>query len=118
MEIFVHRDPAGFETFDLEDINELEELLGGHEVTPLEDNTEVHVEITGKWSEIRGLLSNPVFKTIWFDPKRSPTAVEYYCDRCEASEWGHSDSLPKGWRNYHDDNGVLIRTVCPKCREK
>ncbi len=59
------------ETFDLEDIKELDEhlkRLSSHE--RLNKKSEVHVEITGTWGEIRDLLSQPYFKNIWFDPKR------------------------------------------------
>lgn len=73
MEVFVHRSPTGYQTFDMEGIEELEEHLRNvHTLQPLDDNDEVHVEITGKWGEIRELLSQPCFKEIWFDPRRSP----------------------------------------------
>lgn len=69
LDVFVHRDPSGFETFDMEDIKELEEQLKGLDTfKPLDDKEEVHVEITGPWSEIRELLSQPYFNRIWFDP--------------------------------------------------
>ena len=71
MDIFVHRNPTGCETFDLEDIAELEEQLKGMDTfKPLDDKSEIHVEITGTWGEIRELLSQPCFKDIWFDPTR------------------------------------------------
>jgi len=63
MEIFVHRNPIGCETFDLEDIAELEEQLRGMDTfRSLDDEAEIHVEITGTWGEIRELLSQPCFK--------------------------------------------------------
>lgn len=68
MEVFVNRNPTGCETFDLEDINELAEQLGSFSaVEPLEDKSEVKLEITGNWGEIRQLLSEPCFKDIWFE---------------------------------------------------
>jgi len=71
MDIFVHRNPTGCETLDLEDIVELEEQLRGMDTfSPLDDKAEVHVEITGTWSEIRELLSQSYFKDVWFDPKK------------------------------------------------
>lgn len=70
LDVFVHRDPTGFETFDMEGIEELEEQLKGIDTfKPLDDKQEVHVEITGPWEEIRELLSQPFFKKIWFDPE-------------------------------------------------
>ena len=71
MEIFINRNPTGCETFDLEDIKELEEQLKSFDaLAPLDDKSEVHVEITGTWGEIRELLSQPYFKDIWVDPTR------------------------------------------------
>lgn len=79
MDVFVHRNPTGCETFDLEDINELEEQLKSFSpLKPLNDDSEVKVEITGTWAEIKELLSQPCFKGIWFDPRRSPNTVEYH----------------------------------------
>lgn len=70
LDVFVHRNPSGFETFDLEGIEELEEQLKGIDTfKPLDDKQEVHVDITGPWGEIRELLAQPCFKRIWFDPK-------------------------------------------------
>lgn len=70
MNVFVHRDPTGFETFDMEGIEELEEQLKGIDTfKPLGDEQEVHVEITGEWGEIRELLSQPFFGKIWFNPE-------------------------------------------------
>ena len=69
LDVFVHRNPTGFETFDMEGIEELEEQLKGIDTfKPLDDKGEVYVEITGPWGEIRELLSQPCFKQIWFDP--------------------------------------------------
>jgi len=66
MDVFINRNPTGCETFDLEDIKELEEQLGLFTgLTPLDDKSEIHVEITGPWREIRELLSQPCFKDIW-----------------------------------------------------
>lgn len=71
MDIFVHRNPTGCEIFDLEDVAELEEQLKGIDTfKPLDDKSEIHVEITGTWGEIRELLSLPYFKDKWFDPTR------------------------------------------------
>ncbi len=115
MEVFIYRSPTGCETFDLEDIKELEEQLGSFSaVGPLQDTSEVKVEITGTWGEIRELLSDSCFKDIWFDLERSPNAVEYYCDVCGAGEWAHSDRLPKGWLAKKGGSaGGIIR--CQKC---
>ncbi|GAJ00231.1 unnamed protein product, partial [marine sediment metagenome] len=41
-----------------------------------DEKEEVHVEITGPWGEIRGLLSQPCFKQIWFDPASPRMQVE------------------------------------------
>lgn len=71
MDVFVNRNPSGCETFDLEDLNELEEQLKSFSAHgPLDDRSEVHVEIRGNWAEIKELLSQPCFKDIWFDPRR------------------------------------------------
>jgi len=70
LDVFVHRNPTGFETFDMEGIEELEEQLKGIDTfKPFDDKQEVHVEITGPWGEIRELLSQPFFKKIWFNPE-------------------------------------------------
>jgi len=116
MEVFINRNPTGCETFDLEDLNELEEQLGSFSALgPLNDKSEIKVEITGTWGEIKELLSQPCFKDIWFDPQRSPHAVQYFCDLCPASEWGHSDRFPKGWSaKKYEDGGVIL---CPKCNK-
>ena len=116
MEIFVHRNPTGCETFDLEDPKELEEQLKSFDALgPLDDKSEIHVEITGSWGEIKELLSQPCFKDIWFDPERSPSAVQYFCDVCGAGEWAHSDRLPKGWMAKKEAPGGVI--LCPKCKQ-
>lgn len=71
MDIFVHRSPTGCQTFDLEGVEELEEQLKSCDTfEPLDDKSEVHVDITGTWAEIRQLLSQPYFKDRWFDPRR------------------------------------------------
>lgn len=71
MDVFINRNLTGCETFDLEDLNELEEQLKSFDaLKPLDDKSEIHVEITGTWGEIRELLSQPCFKDIWFDPKK------------------------------------------------
>lgn len=121
MEVFVNREPIGCETFDLEDIKELEEQLTSF--APIDTiglKSEVKVEITGTWEEIRKLLSQPCFDGIWFDPKRSPTAVQYFCDVCGTGEWGHSDRLPKGWMiNRKPDGGAIgLCAKCNKCTEE
>ena len=66
MDVFVHRNPTGCETFDLGDIAELEEQLREMDTfRPLDDKAEIHVEITGTWGEIRELLTQPCFKDVW-----------------------------------------------------
>ena len=74
MDVFVYREPKGFETRDLEDIEELGEQLTNY--GPLTDDTEVKVEITGPWAKVRELLTHPVntdlFGDIWFNPKTDP----------------------------------------------
>ena len=73
MNVWVNREPTGCETFELEDIQELEEQLGSFGVLkPLDDKSEVKVEITGTWEEIRGLLSQPFFKSIWRKRLKTP----------------------------------------------
>jgi hypothetical protein len=70
MNVWVRRDPVGFETFDMEGIEELEEQLKGLVAfKPLDDKSEVCAEITGTWGEIRELLSQPFLKNIWFNPE-------------------------------------------------
>lgn len=65
--VWVNRNPSGFETSDLVGIDELGELLKDIETFgPLEEDSDVHVEITGSWSEIKELLSQPFFKRIWY----------------------------------------------------
>jgi len=69
LNVWVNRDPTGFETFDMEGIEELEEQLKGIDTfKPLDDKQEVYVGITGPWGEVRELLSQPFFNKIWFDP--------------------------------------------------
>lgn len=66
MDIFINRNPIGCETFDLEGINELEEQLSSFSgLKPLDDKSEIHVDIDGTWGEIKKLLSQPCFKGIW-----------------------------------------------------
>ena len=74
MDIFVYREPKGFETRDLEGIDELGEMLTNY--GPLTDDTEVKVEITASWREIQGLLSLPEMESIWFNPKTDPRVRE------------------------------------------
>jgi hypothetical protein len=70
MEVWVRRDPTGFETFDMEGVEELEEHMKGLvSFGPLEDSSEVCVEITCTWAEAKDMLSLPFFSKIWFDPK-------------------------------------------------
>lgn len=66
MEVFVHRQPKGFITNQLEDVQELGELLTNF--GPLGDDDEVTVEITAPWRLIRELLSQPMFSDAWFSP--------------------------------------------------
>jgi len=116
MDVFINRNPTGCETFDLEDIKELEEQLSSFAgLTPLDDKSEIHVEIIGTWAEIRELLSQPCFKDIWFDLERSPNAVQYFCDVCGAGEWAHSDRLPQGWMAKKEKGGGVI--LCVKCAQ-
>lgn len=63
MDVFVYREPKGFETRDLEGIEELGEQLGIYGL--LTPDTEVKVEITAPWREIKGLLELPQMKAIW-----------------------------------------------------
>lgn len=69
MDIFVYREPKGFETRDLEGIDELGEMLTNY--GPLTDDTEVKVEITASWQKIKELLSLVEYsltEQIWFNP--------------------------------------------------
>ena len=70
MDVFVYREPKGFETRDLEGIEELGEQLTNY--GPLTDDTEVKVEITAPWREIKGLLELPEMEAIWFNAKTDP----------------------------------------------
>ena len=116
MDVFVHRNPTGCETFDLEDIKELEEQLKSFDVLEaLNDKSEVHVEITGTWEEIRELLSQRFFEKVWFNPE-SPNAVGYHCGVCCALEWAPSDRLPKGWIEGEIESIKL--PLCPNCQKK
>ena len=73
MDVFVNRNPTGCETFDLKDIWELQDTLGSFSpLSPLDDKSEIKVEITGTWGEIRELLSQPLFKGIWMKPRKTP----------------------------------------------
>ncbi len=110
MEVFVHRNPIGCETFDLEDIKELEEQLSSFGVLrPLDDKAEVLIEITGTWGQIRELLSQPCFKDIWFDPQRSPLAHVEAAEKC-------TDENPccerRGEYNGYHSGSLLFE--CPK----
>lgn len=69
MDVFVYREPKGFETRDLEGIEELGEQLTNY--GPLTDDTEVKVEITASWRKIKELMSLVEFslmEQIWFNP--------------------------------------------------
>lgn len=68
MEVFVHRQPTGYKTSVLEDVQELGELLTNF--GPLGDDDEVTVEITAPWRLIRELLSQPMFSDAWFSPEK------------------------------------------------
>lgn len=73
MDVWVNREPTGCETFELEDIQELGEQLGSFSALKLlDDKSEVKVEITGTWGEIRELLSQPFFKDIWKKKMKTP----------------------------------------------
>ena len=74
MDVFVYREPKGFEIRDLEDIEDLGEQLTNY--GPLTDDTEVKVEITGPWREIEELLGVPQMEGIWFNPKTDPRFKE------------------------------------------
>lgn len=66
MDVWINREPTGCQTFDLEDVNELEEQLGSFPVLePLTDESQVKLEITGTWKEIKNLLSQTCFDSIW-----------------------------------------------------
>jgi hypothetical protein len=69
MDIFVHRQPEGFITNELQDLEELGELLTHY--GPLSDADEVTVEITATWREIRTLLSLPLFNEAWFHGEKT-----------------------------------------------
>jgi len=64
MEIFVHREPRGYITNELEDVQELGELLTNY--GPLGDEDEVTVEISAPWHRIRELRSGEKFHDAWF----------------------------------------------------
>jgi hypothetical protein len=66
MEVFVHRQPEGYTTKELEDVQELGELLTNY--GPLGDDDEVMVQISAPWRIIRDLLSSPIFSDVWFSP--------------------------------------------------
>ena len=73
MDVFVYREPKGFETRDLEGIEELGEQLTNY--GPLTGETEVKVEITASWRKIKELLSLVEFsltEAIWFNPETAP----------------------------------------------
>ena len=70
MDVFVYREPKGFETRDLEDIGELAGQLGQYGL--LTPDSEVKVEITAPWREIKGLLELPQMEAIWFNPETDP----------------------------------------------
>lgn len=62
MEVYVHRSPTGYVTSEMEHVAELQEYLEGLSAPkPFDDEAEVHLEITGKWGEIRELLAQPCF---------------------------------------------------------
>lgn len=68
MEVFVHRQPKGYFTKELEGVQELGELLTNY--GPLGDEDEVIVMISAPWRIIRDLLSSPMFSDVWFSPER------------------------------------------------
>jgi len=54
----------------MEGVEELEEHLRGVETfEPLQETEDVTVEIIGRWGELKGLLSEPAFKDVWFKPE-------------------------------------------------
>ena len=71
MEIFVRRGgPSGFLTNQMEDLDEMEEQLRIIETFhPLQETEEVIVEITGKWGDVKQLLSEPAFQDVWSKPE-------------------------------------------------
>jgi len=72
MEVFVHRSPRGFETSDMDGIEELEERLKGIDTfKPFDESEEVTMEVKAPWWQIRQLLSQPLLMDIWFDPTRA-----------------------------------------------
>jgi len=66
VEIFVHRQPKGFLTKELEGVAELDEMLQSY--GPLSSGDEVTVEITAPWRQIRELLLYKFDNPIWFQP--------------------------------------------------
>lgn len=67
MEVFVHRQPRGFVTSQLEGPEELGELLTRY--GPLGEDDEVTVEITAPWSVLRELLGLYAFRGVWCPKK-------------------------------------------------
>jgi len=118
MDVWVNREPTGCEIFELEDIQELEEQLGSFgALKPLDDKSEIKVEITGTWGEIRELLTQSFFKDIWFNPRRiRPDVVGYGCAFCGIlGDAAPDGSLPEGWEQRHFEDGAHY--LCPDCKE-
>jgi len=104
MEIFVHRQPQGFITKELESADELGELLTNY--GPLSDKDEVTIEVTASWQEIRELLSK-LSDSIWFH-------LEVGCGGCGVIAKGTPENLPPGWKIRRHRGGHDYR--CPNCQ--
>ena len=66
MDVFVHREPTGCATSDLENVKELDEILSYlATVKPLCDDSEIKIDIICTWEEATVILAQSCFKDIW-----------------------------------------------------
>lgn len=105
--IFVHRQPKGLLTKELEGVEELGEMLQNY--GPLSDGDEVTVEITAPWHQIRELLGLKFDDRIWFHPGVG-------CGGCGTIGEGTPENLPPGWKIRRHRGGHMY--LCPNCQKK
>ena len=118
MEVFIRRNPIGYTTGDLEDVEELEEKLRGlQSFHPLSDAEEVIVEVTAPWGTIKRLLAEPFFNSIWFDPKKPGPAIAYHCGVCGIEECAPEPMLPEGWGLSQPDEEGSQHWLCRQCKQ-
>ena len=121
MEIYVHRDPSGYLTSDMEHVAQLQEYLEGLATAkPLDDKAEVHLEITGTWGEIRELLSQPCFRDNWQHAEGATGVWKYDAEEhrvtCLLCGWWHRALTGQAAERLAGDHFDGSSPDIPKCR--